>query len=145
MVVLKLWRPVCGTSSNVHVAGPVTSGCPVREIVSVPFHVPVKKDVSPGEVGVEPPPQLASTTDANPISESARTTVLRSGGHVLPPGNPVSIQMLHLETVRFRIVSAHRQQLGDAALSAFSRDVNDQINRQRDRLSNACMWQPGGS
>src|SRR5215207_208619 len=72
MVVLKLWRPVCGTNSNVHVAGPVASGCPVREIVRVPFHVPVKKDVSPGELGVEPPPQFASTTDANPITESAR-------------------------------------------------------------------------
>src|ERR1700736_4757374 len=71
MVVLKLWRPVCGTNSNVHVAGPVTSGCPARENVRGPFHVPDKKEVSPGELGVEPPPHLASTTDANPIIESA--------------------------------------------------------------------------
>ena len=54
MVVLKLWRPVCGTNSNVHVAGPVTSGCPVREIVRVPFHVPVKKEVSPLEELLHP-------------------------------------------------------------------------------------------
>jgi hypothetical protein len=33
--------------------------------------------------------------------------------------------MLHLETVRFRVVSAHRQYLGNAALPGVSRDVND--------------------
>ena len=50
--------------------------------------------------------------------------------------------MLHLEAVRFRVVSAHRQQLGDAALCSLSRDVSDEIDRERDRLSDACMWQP---
>src|SRR2546428_7318314 len=50
--------------------------------------------------------------------------------------------MLHLETVRFRVVSAHQQQLGDLALSCFSRDVSHQIDRQRDRLADACMWEP---
>src|SRR5258708_36880548 len=125
MVVLKLCRPVCGTNSNVHVVGPVTSGCPVREIVRVPFHVPVKKEVSPGELGVEPPPQFASTTDANPIIESARPRGSDLVRMLLPPRNPVSIQMLHLESVRLRVISAYRQQLGNSALSSVSRDVDD--------------------
>src|SRR5262245_3863724 len=66
MVVVNDWRFVLGTTSNVHVIAPVVVGSPSRSMVTVPVHVPARKDDgSDGAMGLgDPPPQPAPTAIA---------------------------------------------------------------------------------
>jgi hypothetical protein len=73
IVTLNVWRLLPSTGTNVQVAGPDVLGSPSRSMVSVPVHVPVRKDWVPdGDVGTGVPPHVAAKSGA-PITASNRT------------------------------------------------------------------------
>jgi hypothetical protein len=77
MVARKVWRFVCGTTSNVHVTVPLTGepGCGAVGsgwIVKVPRQVPARKDcAADGPLGVDPPhPARISRRGIGDVSQS---------------------------------------------------------------------------
>jgi hypothetical protein len=48
---------------------------------------------------------------------------------------------LQFEPIRARVVSAHRDYSRNTAASLQARQVNDEVNRQRDRLPNVVVRQ----
>src|SRR6185436_14357784 len=80
IVTLNVCKFVPSTGTNVHVAAPDVLGSPSRSIVSVPVHVPERKDcAADGEVGTGvPPPQLATRHEAANKTDSRDCAVIRA-------------------------------------------------------------------
>src|SRR3954451_19962484 len=80
IVTLNVCRFVPSTGANVHVVAPDVLGSPSRSIVSVPVHVPVRKDcAADGDVGTGvPPPHVAARQDAANSADSRLCAVIRA-------------------------------------------------------------------
>src|SRR4051794_33202135 len=65
IVTANVCRFVPSTGAKVHVAAPDVLGSPSRSMISVPVHVPVRKDCCPdGDVGTGGPPPHAPARHA---------------------------------------------------------------------------------